>query len=222
MTAAADPPKDRQIEDCALPSGGTEPEGDPTVLRVLAPEGESDPTLMKRIREGDRIAYRILVERYWVSLASYAASTVGLSDGGEDVAQEVFIRVWRHRAAWTPRGSVGAYLYRITRNLALNALRASAAETRRRRAAGNHLPFSAVAKGPEEELALKTLRNEILSAISSLPPRRREVFVLSRFHGLTYMEIGETMGISPQTVANQMASALAELRRILAGHLKET
>jgi RNA polymerase sigma-70 factor (ECF subfamily) len=56
------------------------------------------------------------------------------------------------------------------------------------------------------------------SAITALPERRREIFVLSRYHGLSYREIAEVLEISPQTVANQLSAALATLRESLASH----
>lgn len=86
-------------------------------------EGESDHTLMSRIRSGDRRAYEWLLERYWVGLVAFATGIVEREDDAKDVVQDVFVRLWRFRSEWSPTGSVSGYLYRITRNLALNASR---------------------------------------------------------------------------------------------------
>jgi RNA polymerase sigma-70 factor, ECF subfamily len=198
-------------------------------VRVVMPRHVQDPplaqqtdqALMVRIREGDRAGYRILLERYWTPLASYASGIVGMQDAAEDVVQDAFIRVWTHRAQWTPTGTVGAYLYRITRNLALNARRDSASEAQRRHQGGKQLLASKGSQDPAEDFATRSLQREVEAAIAALPERRREVFMLARYHGLSYREIGETMGIAVQTVANQMGAALGELREKLSRHLDE-
>jgi RNA polymerase sigma-70 factor (ECF subfamily) len=171
---------------------------------------------MESIRAGDSEALGQLLERYWASLVAYGRTLLGDSDEAEDVVQEAFVRVWRHRSVWIASGSVSGYLYRITRNLAFNRDRDNRA--RRRRGAREALSELRVPRPPtpEDELATTIAFGEVEAAIDQLPPRRREVFVLSRFHALTYSEIAQAMGISEQTVANQMSSALADLRSALA------
>jgi RNA polymerase sigma-70 factor, ECF subfamily len=184
-------------------------------------EQPSDEALMRRVCAGDREAYGLLLSRYWVPLVSYAAGIVGAQDAAEDVAQDAFIRVWVRRTAWTPTGAVSAYVYRITRNLALNARRDSASATERSQRAGSGSVASAGQADPEQDFSARVLSRDVDAAIAALPERRREVFILSRFHGLSYREIGETMDIAVQTVANQMSAALADLREHLARHLDE-
>ena len=72
---------------------------------------------------------------------------------------------------------------------------------------------------PLQTLEEKELRAGLEAALRLLPERRKEVFMLARFQRLTYDEIAALMGISPQTVANQMSAALADLRRHLVAHL---
>ena len=177
--------------------------------------GPTDTELMERIRASDSAALRLLVERYWANLVAYGRTLLGDSDEAEDVVQEALVRVWRHRLAWVPSGSVSGYLYRITRNLAFNRDRDNRA--RRRRSVGEGLSDLRVQRPPtpEDELETTMAFSEVEAAIDQLPPRRREIFVLSRFHALTYSEIAQAMGISEQTVANQMSSALADLRSAL-------
>ena len=182
----------------------------------------SDEALMEGVRAGRAESLRVLLHRYWTPLVSYASGVVETADDAEDVVQETFVRIWRHRADWTPSGTVVAYFYRITRNLALNAKRDRLSHDDRgdSRLSSGFL-HQAVPRTPEENFASEALRKELNNAINSLPDRRREIFVLSRFHGLTHGEIAETMGISPQTVSNQMSSALTDLRKALSHRLKE-
>ncbi|TVP46557.1 MAG: RNA polymerase sigma-70 factor [Gemmatimonadales bacterium] len=189
-------------------------------VRAAAPtlvvtEECSDGLLMERIREGQRPAYSLLLERYWSRLNVYAVSIIEDQDGAQDVVQDVFIQVWQKRAEWSPSGTVCAYLYRITRNLALNARRDQRLRRERQGQRGEARVRDRAPRTPDQQMEANALRAEVDAAIARLSDRRGEVFRLSRFHGLSYKEIAEMLGSSPQTVANQMSAALAELRHAL-------
>lgn len=189
-----------------------------------APEAEpgaSDQELMEGVRDGSALSLRILMQRYWSPLVGYASAIADSPDDAEDVVQDVFVRVWRQRAKWTPSGAVNAYLYRITRNLVLNARRDVKARRGKHERGGAVLLGAASTRSPDRDFEAGSLRAEIDGAIAALPERRREVFVLSRFHGMTHQEIAQTLGLSPQTVANHMSIALADLRKSLSQHLHE-
>ncbi len=182
--------------------------------------GEADNILMERIQDGDQRAFGLLLERYWPTLAAYVAGVVEGLDAADDILQMAFIRLWQHRHDWTGSGSLRSYLFRIARNLALNARRDRSSAARRNEGLRQVLARSPGPPTPEENLVAERLREEVEAAIGNLPERRREVFVLARFHGLSQREIGEVLDIAPQTVANQMRSALAELRDTLSHHLE--
>jgi RNA polymerase sigma-70 factor (ECF subfamily) len=187
-----------------------------TTVPDLAARSTFEAEVMSRLASGDEEALSDLMNLYWRPLQEYAAGLLGSSDAAEDVAQEAFVRLWDRRADWHP-GSVRAYLYRSARNLALN-------EQRHGRVRGRWLlvfrqrPHTAAGSAADavEELELHAAARR---AVQRLPPRRREVFLLARFHGLSYKQIAEIMGISQQTVANQMSSAIGELRVFLAAFL---
>jgi RNA polymerase sigma-70 factor, ECF subfamily len=170
----------------------------------------SDAELMDAVRSGDEAAFEALLARYWAPLVAYARRLVVHEYRAEDIAQETWIRLWERRAAWTPTGTVRGYLYRITRNLALNDLEKTRTERRWVEEEGRrefrHVP------SPDEVIEGDRLRAVVEAAIAALPERRREVFVLARYHGHSYAEIAQVMGISRQTVANQMSAALDQLR----------
>ncbi len=177
------------------------------------PEASDDRSLMERIHAGDPSALDELLGRYWRPLVAYAQRFLPSQDAAEDVVQETMIRVWRGRADWTPSHRVRAFLYRITRNLALNErdrrrVRQAWASSRRAR------PAKPVAT-PLDVLEQTELRELLDRAVDALPPRRRETFLLARYHGHSYPEIAEIMDVSPQTVANQMSASLNELRETL-------
>ena len=165
---------------------------------------------MERIHSGDPSALELVLERYWSPLVSYADRLLSDRDAAEDVVQETMLRLWNLRTEWTPSQQLQGFLYRIARNLALNEK--SKKEVRRdwvRRSDGETRPRPPT---PLELTERAELREVLDEAVEALPARRREVFILARYHGHSYRQIAEIMDISPQTVANQMSAALDELR----------
>ncbi len=176
---------------------------------------------MEEIRNGSRTAFRALFEYYWQPLVTYAASIAG-PESAEDCVQEAFVGLWRHRERWKPTGSVAGYIYRITRNAALNARRVGRSEDALRSGSLHQFRPIAAPPTPHEDFVARRLRSEVTAAVEALPERRREVLLMARVHGLSHAEIADAMGISPQTVANQMSAALRELRVRLEGFLTDS
>jgi RNA polymerase sigma-70 factor, ECF subfamily len=171
----------------------------------------TDVEIMERLVKGDETALTELLGRYWKPLVKYASGFVNDLDAAEDIVQDAFVRVWRSRANWKPIGSVPAYLYRIVRNVALHEHKK---RTGRQRLLAAEVVYESPST-PAEDLDRKRVRLSLQRGLESLSPRRRETVVLTRFHNLSYAEVAEVMGISAQTVANQMSSALRDLRKIL-------
>lgn len=175
----------------------------------------ADLELLERISRGDSRALGVLLERYWAPVVRYVASLVDSDDAAEDVAQDTFVRLWERRDAWSRDGSVRALLYRIARNLGLDELRRREARARADHRATTPNPVT----GPEEHLENEEVRSVIARAVQSLPERRREAFMLVRYHGLSYREAGDVLDLAPQTIANHLTLALTNLRAALAPYL---
>lgn len=169
--------------------------------------------VMRRLASGDTAALQQIMDIFWDPLGAYASRVLDDVDGAKDVVQTAFVRLWDRRADWRP-GSLRSYLFRLTRNLALDAIRAERARAQRQRAKGMALAPSP--RTPAEALESDHVRTQVDRAIQALPYRRREVFTLAYLQGLSYRQIAEIMGISNKTVGNQMTNALAELRVALA------
>jgi RNA polymerase sigma-70 factor, ECF subfamily len=195
-----------------MPAGGG---GDsPHVSPVRPLLGDLTPTqLMLRVRCRDEPALEELIRRFRDRVVNEAGRIVGSDDSAEDVAQEVFVRIWERRSDWRPSGSVPGYLLRMTRNLALNRIRGE--HSRRERAARFQREEIRPGPTPGEELELAELRRRLSLAIRGLSPRRREVFVRARLQRRSYREVAHKMRISSQTVANHLSRATAELRQAL-------
>jgi RNA polymerase sigma-70 factor, ECF subfamily len=196
--------------DPLLEAPATESRGTSSARRKEARRDRG--SLMEQIHEGNRTAMDDLIRRFWGPLVTYAREIVESPDDAEDVVQAVLLKVWERRTEWTPTDRLQAFLYRVTRNEALNHRRGA----RRARLRIARLAWMRRwAPTPDEILDRSTLAREVKAAVDSLPSRRREIFILARFHGRSHREIAEILDISPQTVANQMTAAVTQLRPAL-------
>jgi RNA polymerase sigma-19 factor, ECF subfamily len=182
--------------------------------RGLPNRNESDEDeLTAALAAGEATALDEMLRRYWPRIVRFASHIAGCDDLAEDIAQDAFVQLWQWRARLTSGGSVAAFLHRVARNLALNEVRNRAVRDRQVRAIG--ASHDTVVSPPDEVLEVRGLEHAIDRAIAALPARQRTVFVMARYEGLTHQEIARILGTSPQTVANQMTSALVRLRDAL-------
>lgn len=182
-----------------------------------------DVRLMQLVSGGDTGALEQLIERH----QSLVAGTVGrmLGDNSEidDVAQQVFVRVWKSASRYVPRAKFTTWLLKITRNLVFNELR------RRKRHA--HTPLQSEPEGEEMQLKdehaqtpaaslLETeLQGAIETAIGQLPETQRMAVVLRRYEELSYEEIAEVLDQSVPAVKSLLFRARTELRERLKAYL---
>lgn len=176
------------------------------------PDEPSDTVLLARLRASDDAALDTLLARHWSPIFLYALRRTGSQDAAEDVAQEVFCRLWERRTSWRSKGSVRGLLFRLARNFAVSEHRRDGAQERAQHTFAARVGDLTLAPLSPEQPAL---RAALERAIAELPPRRQEVFLLRMVDDLSYQEIAEIMGTSKQTVANQLSRALATLRRSL-------
>lgn len=169
-----------------------------------------DRELMIALRDGSTAALEELMAVYWAPLVRWAARELGDEDLARDLIQETFVQVWQRRSRWASRGSPRAYLFCITRNLLIDERRKRKVRSRwllRSRRNEPRLPAT-----PEDDLDAVRLWEAYQRALEKLPERRREAFLLVYIHGLSHAEVAEVMQVSPQTVANQIVSAVRQLR----------
>jgi RNA polymerase sigma-70 factor (ECF subfamily) len=160
-----------------------------------------------------------LLREHWSHLVAYAFRLLGDLPAAEDVVQRGFVRLWERAHAVPSGDATRPFLYRMVRNLAANEWRR--VETRQRWVDEESFSAPAVVR-PDAALEGRELEAALTLAVERLPARRREIFVLSRYHGLANADIASVLGVSPQTVANQLVSALRDLRVLLGAHLHDT
>jgi RNA polymerase sigma-70 factor (ECF subfamily) len=172
-----------------------------------------DRELLRRIQTGEDGAYDTVFRTWYPVLVRVSAALLHDSDAAEEVAQEVMLELWRRRQLVDADISLRAYLLRSVRNRSLNHLRHL--RVRRQTETEVEALYNAP-MGSDQPIAARELADAVKVAIAELPPRCREVFELSRVHGLKYAEIAEALEISQKTVEAQMGKALRIMRERLA------
>ena len=178
-----------------------------------------DAELVRRIRAGDERALEAVFKAHYAGMASFVQRFVRSPDLAEELVQDVFLKLWSKREQLAEIETFRTYLFRAARNTALNYLRRAKLERRWQEEQGTDTDppttFAADDETVEQELAAA-----VQEAINRLPPRCREIFLLSRDGGLTYAEIARSLEISVKTVETQMGRALKSLRASL-HHFRE-
>src|SRR5262245_5087275 len=191
----------------------------PALMDETAAKPAGDAELVRRIRAGDERALEAVFKAHYAGMASFVQRFVRSPDLAEELVQDVFLKLWSKREQLAEIETFRTYLFRAARNTALNYLRRAKLERRWREEQGtdDDPPTSFAA---DEETVEQELSVAITEAINRLPPRCREIFLLSRDGGLTYAEIARSLEISVKTVETQMGRALKSLRASLS-HFRE-
>ena len=189
---------------------------------------DPDIRLMLRVRDDDPAAFAELVGHYQHRLVGIMHHLVGNAEEAEDLAQEVFLRVYRNRKKYSPQAKFSTWLFTIANNLALNALR-----NRGRKPA---VPLEASESGPlgarpEEQLARDhgatpsfglrqaELADRIRAALDTLNERQKMAVVLNKFEDMNYAEIAEVMGLTTKAVKSLLSRARMNLRVALQAYV---
>jgi RNA polymerase sigma-70 factor (ECF subfamily) len=164
------------------------------------------------LRAGDRDALSILFRRHRDQVHALCARLTD-DDAAGDLLQETFLRVWKYRGSLTGTSRFSTWLYTVTRNVCLDHLRRTARENEGRA----HFAIREIPTPPRhfESSGGAERREAVRKAVSSLPTKAREALVLSRFHGLSYQEIGGICGCSEGAVKLRIHRAMRKLRVML-------
>jgi RNA polymerase sigma-70 factor (ECF subfamily) len=192
---------------------------------------DPDVRLMLRVRGDDAEAFEELMLRYQNRVVSLLGHITGRRDMAEDLAQDVFLRIYRARKRYVPGSKFSTWLFTIAHNVALNAQRTL---SRRREvnlasnsagdSGANSLDAAAVAASglmPTRQLDKLELRDVINMAVAALNERQREAVLLNKFELLSYEEIAEVMQLTPSAVKSLLTRARANLRDVLEPYLQQ-
>jgi RNA polymerase sigma-70 factor, ECF subfamily len=190
---------------------------------------DPDVRLMLEVRDDKASAFEELMLRYQNRLVTVMEHLVGRRDLAEDLAQDVFLRIYRARKRYVPGAKFSTWLFTIANNVASNALRS---QSRRKEVnwksrpgestGANTLDQMAQAASsfmPARQMDKAEMRDVVREAIGTLNERQRLAVLLSKFENMSYEDIAETMQMTPQAIKSLLSRARGNLRLVLEPYL---
>ncbi|HEY7610595.1 MAG TPA: RNA polymerase sigma factor [Alphaproteobacteria bacterium] len=173
--------------------------------------GESDAALMRRVAGGDGAAARLVVTRHLPQVLALARRMLNDAAEAEDVAQEAMLRLWQMAARWREDAPIGAWLYRVAHNLAIDRIR------RRRPMVDVDAAVSLAdpAPTPAERLAERERKAAVERAIAALPERQRTAITLVHTLEMGNIEAAAAMEISVEALESLLSRGRRALRAAL-------
>ena len=161
--------------------------------------------------------FKILFERFKKPVHDYIRTITGSDELAEEIAQEVFIRLWRKMGSYDEIENIDFYIFRIARNECMRYFKKAAVETHMLQELQKRM--TAENNNVSEYINFKETEGLLDKAIASLSPQRQKVYLLSRRQGLRIEEIAAEMQISYNTVRNHLVEALRQIRHYYLEHL---
>ena len=166
---------------------------------------------LEALRRGEHKAFEDVFTVYFDKVRYFINGLIKSETDSEELAQDIFVKLWMNRQSVDPQKSFNAYIYTVARNTAFNFLKHKLVEASylenytglNEAVSPEHLVFA-------EEIGLLT---EI--TVGRMPVQRKTIYQLSRNKGLSNDEIASQLGIAKKTVENQLSLALQELRRVI-------
>jgi RNA polymerase sigma-70 factor (ECF subfamily) len=186
-------------------------------------EDAEDVRLMRLVSGGDTGAFEELIERHQSLVAGTVARMLGSNSDVEDIAQQVFIRVWKSARRYVPRAKFTTWLLKITRNLVFNEMRRSKRHAHvplQTEPGAEEFPLKDTTNPtPDVSLLENELQRAIEEAITELPESQRMALVLRRYEQLSYEQISDILDLSVPAVKSVLFRARTELRARLSRYL---
>jgi RNA polymerase sigma-70 factor (ECF subfamily) len=179
---------------------------------------DDDAALLLAFQGGDEAAFRLLYERNARAMIAFCHRFVRDAARAEELAQDVFVKLYRSADRYRPEARFKTFLYRVATNHCLNEVRR--AEFAARAAGGGEeaeldaLPSGAA--GPHDEAVARSLERAVVGLLGALPEKQRAAFVLCRFEGMSYDEIAETLQTSVPAVKSLIHRATVSAASALA------
>ena len=192
--------------------------------------GDPDVRLMLEVRDGNAAAFEELMRRYQNRLVTVLEHLVGKRGQAEDLAQEVFLRVYRARESYVPGSKFSTWLFTIANNVDANSLRSrsrrrevqvtSNDDDDREPASLEQLAQAASGLMPTRQLDKAELRDVVRAALETLSERQRLAVLLCKFEEMSYADIAAAMDLSPKAIKSLLARARDNLREVLEPYLQ--
>jgi RNA polymerase sigma-70 factor (ECF subfamily) len=198
--------------------------------RALRTLSAADPgiAMMLRVQRDEPGAFAELVNQYWARIFGRFYRCFADRQEAEDLAQEVFLRVYRSRKRYQPRARFGTWLFHITQNVARNALRSRkrhpcvrlSMTTPGDEAPANHPGLADGSEAPSRSLERSELAGVVRAAVSDLAGRQRTAMELHQFQDRTYAEVAAEMAMTPKAAKSLLYRARIQLRALLTKYME--
>jgi RNA polymerase sigma-70 factor (ECF subfamily) len=171
---------------------------------------------IEKMKSGDRESFNLIFRRYYTPLTRFCVRFVADGDQAAEIVQDLFVKLWTNRDKLVFNTSFESYMLRSVRNAAITYI-----NKERAHAETNERIYvdESDANDPSETLQSNNLEASYRQVLATMPEKRREVFLASRYDGLKYAEIAEKMGLSQKTVEAHMSAAIKQLREGLKAYL---
>ncbi|WP_225410402.1 RNA polymerase sigma factor [Stigmatella hybrida] len=190
-----------------------------------------DLTLVKRVRNGDQRAFKLLVERYQRKVYAVALGMLKDKEEAMDVSQEAFVKVYKYLDHFKGDSSFYTWLYRITVNICIDLIR------KRAGAGGEAVEFdetqaldlsqanigalgSRLGTNPQKSALRRELAEKIQEALATVPEKHRAILLLREIEGMSYEELSRTLDIPKGTVMSRLFHARTKVQKILSEYLE--
>ena len=184
-----------------------------------------DVALMLLVKNGEHAAFEELVERHQNMIVGTVAKMLGNPSDAQDIAQQVFIRLWKSAPRYKRKAKFTTFLFTITRNLVFNE---SKKRSRRKtysleeREEENFSQIAADAsRTPDAETLQTELQTAVDNAINALPEKQRMAVILRRYENMPYEEIADVLETSVSAIKSHLFRARTDLRESLSHYLEE-
>jgi RNA polymerase sigma-70 factor (ECF subfamily) len=195
--------------------------GQASRIDLEAPAPDPDAQLMLLVKEGDHESFRVLIEKHRNPVVHFVYRMVQDRGISEELAQEVFLRVYRSRESYEPTARFTTWLFRIATHLALNWIRDGRKERGQQRLddTGSDLPARQVADrrpSVEQRMVYESRLQEVRDAIARLPEKQRAAVLMHKYEEMEYSQIAVVLGCSESAVKSLLFRAYESLRERLA------
>lgn len=183
----------------------------------------TDQELLTKIASGDHLAFRIIYDRFYLNIYSYALYLLKSKELAEENTQETFLVLWKYGQGLSKIKNIESFLITISKNRSLNLLKRSKLEVKSSssisaRATLEELSTQQGHNETEESILLNDTRKIIAAAVAALPPQQKLVYQLCHEQGLPYQQAAQQLNISSNTVKLYMKLALSSVRGYLSRH----
>ncbi|UKJ06574.1 RNA polymerase sigma factor [Solitalea lacus] len=176
---------------------------------------------LQQIAAGDERAFQSLFESYRSRLYHYMLGIVKSEEVAEELVIDVFMKIWMGRELLTQIENMDAFLFRVACNKSIDFLRKASNNRELTNIIWDNIQLASSTTA-ESRLMQQEYEKILRDAIDLLPPKRRQVYLMSREEGMTHAEIAKELGIAPSTIANQIVDAQRFIKSHLLKHLNST